>query len=87
MKELPNDDSKLKDSGIETKEQIVINFLKSKGVNIKSEVAIWFDSKSINMKEISYLNSEVNFMLFKQAAGTGWDCPRAQVLVMFRDSG
>ncbi|MDX4028292.1 DEAD/DEAH box helicase [Aliarcobacter skirrowii] len=83
--QLPNDDSKLKDSGIETKEQIVINFLKSKGVNIKSEVAIWFDNKSINMKEISYLNSEVNFMLFKQAAGTGWDCPRAQVLVMFRE--
>ncbi len=24
-------------------------------------------------------------MLFKQAAGTGWDCPRASVLVMFRE--
>ncbi len=24
-------------------------------------------------------------MLFKQAAGTGWDCPRAHILVMFRE--
>jgi hypothetical protein len=24
-------------------------------------------------------------MLFKQAAGTGWDCPRAHVLVMYRE--
>jgi type III restriction enzyme len=27
----------------------------------------------------------VSFLLFKQAAATGWDCPRASVLVMFRE--
>lgn len=27
----------------------------------------------------------MDYLLFKQAAGTGWDCPRAQVLVMFRE--
>ena len=27
---------------------------------------------------------DADFMLFKQAAGTGWDCLRAHILVMFR---
>ena len=27
----------------------------------------------------------MSFLLFKQAAATGWDCPRASVLVMFRE--
>ena len=30
-------------------------------------------------------DSSVSFLLFKQAAATGWDCPRASILVMFRE--
>lgn len=83
--QLPNDDSKLKESGVKTKEEIVINFLESLGVDVDSQVARWFDGREENMVDIDYLESDVDFMLFKQAAGTGWDCPRAQVLVMFRE--
>jgi len=83
--QLPNDDARLKDSGTPTKEQVVLDFLVSKGINIDKEVGYWFDGKVKNMEDIEYLDSEISFMLFKQAAGTGWDCPRAQVLVMFRE--
>ena len=29
-------------------------------------------------------DSGVEFLIFKQAIETGWDCPRAQILVGFR---
>lgn len=37
------------------------------------------------MELISDNDNSVNFMLFEQAAGTGWDCPRAHILVMYRE--
>lgn len=37
------------------------------------------------LKFIAEPDSPIEFLLFKQAAGTGWDCPRAQVLVMYRE--
>lgn len=37
------------------------------------------------MEFISDNDCPVDYMLFKEAAGTGWDCPRAHILVMFRE--
>lgn len=83
--QLPNDDNKLKDKGQKTKEMIVLDYLQKKKINVEKKVALWFDGKQKNMDFITYNESEVDFMLFKQAAGTGWDCPRAHILVMFRE--
>jgi type III restriction enzyme len=83
--QLPNDDSALKDSGQKTKEEIVLTYLKQKGIDVEKKVALWFDGKQKNMEFVTENDSEVDYMLFKQAAGTGWDCPRAHVLVMFRE--
>ena len=83
--QLPNDDSKLKDSGQKTKEEIVIDYLRKKKVDIERKVALWFDGKQKNMEFVTHNESEIDFMLFKQAAGTGWDCPRAHILVMYRE--
>jgi len=83
--QLPNDDSKLQDAGQKTKEQIVTDFLTQKKVDVDNKVALWFDGKQKNMTLITNNESDVDFMLFKQAAGTGWDCPRAHILVMFRE--
>jgi len=83
--QLPNDDSKLKDAGQKTKEEIVLTYLKKKGVDVDKRVALWFDGKQKNMEFVTHNESDIDFMLFKQAAGTGWDCPRAHVLVMFRE--
>lgn len=83
--QLPNDDSKLKESGQKTKEQIVLDYLTKKKIDVERKVALWFDGKQKNMDFITHNESDIDFMLFKQAAGTGWDCPRAHVLIMFRE--
>jgi type III restriction enzyme len=83
--QLPNDDSKLHDAGQKTKEQTVTDYLSKKKVNIDNQVALWFDGKQKNMEFVTNNESDVDFMLFKQAAGTGWDCPRAHILIMFRE--
>ena len=83
--QLPNDDSKLKDAGQKTKEEVVLNYLQKKKIDTERKVALWFDGKQKNMEFITHNESDVDFMLFKQAAGTGWDCPRAHILVMFRE--
>ena len=42
-------------------------------------------SNKENLKNIQKLNSSVEVLLFKQAIALGWDCPRAAILVLFRD--
>lgn len=85
MIQLPNDDYRLHDRGEKKKEDIVLDFLRSHGVDIETKVALWFDKNKKNLEFISDNDDEIEFLLFKQAAGTGWDCPRAHVLVMFRE--
>lgn len=81
--QLPNDD-KEKDATQENKLEIIKQYLIKKGVE-KDRIAIWLSDKKENLGEITKLDSEIDFLIFKQAAATGWDCPRAQVLVMFRE--
>jgi type III restriction enzyme len=83
--QLPNDDRHLKDAGQKTKEEIVLDYLQKKNIDINRKVALWFDGKRRKMDFITHNENDVDFMLFKQAAGTGWDCPRAHILVMFRE--
>lgn len=33
------------------------------------------------------MNGQYSFLLFKQAIATGWDCPRAKILVKLREGG
>ncbi len=82
--QLPNDDKDLIETGEKTKEEIAMSFLLKCGVK-EHKIARWFDGRKENMTGITKNESDVDFMLFKQAAGTGWDCPRASVLVMFRE--
>lgn len=81
--QLPNDDADYKAQGVPTKEEKVLEFLQSKGVK-KERIASWFDQKK-KPEGLERDDSPYDYLLFKMAAGTGWDCPRAQVLVMFRE--
>jgi type III restriction enzyme len=81
--QLPNNDKKLIDLGQKTKEEVVINLLSRKGVD-GSKIARWFDDHP-RPEFLEENDDDHQFLLFKQAAGTGWDCPRAHVLVMFRE--
>jgi len=85
--QLPDDDSDLKAQGVPTKADVVTAYLISHGVG-KDNIACWFDkNRSDSLETITENSSLVEYLLFKYAAGTGWDCPRAQVLVMFREIG
>lgn len=56
--------------------------------NITTEngkLAIWLSEEKINLELLHRNDNEVEFLIFKQAIGTGWDCPRAQILVRFRE--
>lgn len=81
--QLPNDDRELIDLGEKTKEEIITNLLIKKGVN-ENKIAKWFDQHP-RPEFLEENDDEHEFLLFKQAAGTGWDCPRAHILVMFRE--
>lgn len=81
--QLPNDDETLIEQGQPTKEEITKEYLISQGVKA-NRIASWFTGKA-KPEGLERNDSEYEYLLFKTAAGTGWDCPRAQVLVMFRD--
>lgn len=82
--QLPNDDQATKETSGITKQQIVLEYLKRKGIK-ENETAVWLSKEKENLEDLEKSNSPVSFLLFKQAAATGWDCPRAGVLVMFRE--
>ncbi|MBM3206731.1 MAG: hypothetical protein FJZ43_03875 [Candidatus Staskawiczbacteria bacterium] len=81
--QLPNDDSNLISLGEKTKEEIATEILHKKGVE-ENKIARWFD-KYPKPEYLEELDDEHEFLLFKQTAGTGWDCPRAHILVRFRE--
>ncbi|MDD2907595.1 MAG: DEAD/DEAH box helicase family protein [Candidatus Gracilibacteria bacterium] len=82
--QLPNDDKKEDEALSKSKLEFIISYLIERGVK-KQQVAIWLSEKKENLELIEKNNSPKNFLIFKQAAATGWDCPRAGVLVMFRE--
>lgn len=83
--QLPNDDHTLEEQGIKTKQEIVLDFLHSQGIT-DDKIAFKFSGvPDQNMEGIKNNNAKQEFMLFKFVASTGWDCPRAQILVMYRD--
>lgn len=49
-------------------------------------LAIWLSDEKENLDDIGNFDSKVEVLIFKQAIATGWDCPRAQILVMFRET-
>ncbi|MCK5867516.1 MAG: DEAD/DEAH box helicase family protein [Mycoplasmataceae bacterium] len=62
------------------KESIISNSIK------EDEIAIWMTNEHINLKNIEKNNSKIKVLIFKVAAATGWDAPRASILLMLRDT-
>ncbi len=82
--QLPSDESEKKDVETESKLETVKRYLKQKGVK-ENEIAVWLSKEKENLEAVESNRSSVQFLIFKQAAATGWDCPRASILVMFRE--
>lgn len=50
-------------------------------------VNIWMSDNKITSEDLTRLDGTPAFLLMKQAISTGWDCPRAKVLVKLREGG
>ncbi len=61
--------------------------LKDNGV-ADNEIGTWLsENTDIDKKEIVKINNKIKYLFFKQAIATGWDCPRAKILLKFREIG
>ena len=78
-----------KRSNLINKKDEVLRILKDK-FNITEEngkLAVWLsEEKTDTLINIDKPNNEVEVLVFKQAIALGWDCPRAQILIIFRES-
>ena len=75
-------------SELDEKKEEIVRLLDQKfDVNESNgKLAIWLsDDKSPSLTEIEKLDNEVEVLIFKQAIALGWDCPRASILVIFRE--
>lgn len=68
---------------------LVLEKLKSKGFTTENGmVSVWMSERKEDIPDnITDNNAEPIFLLMKQAISTGWDCPRAKILVKLREGG
>ncbi len=73
--------------GVEDVQDQVVQILKDKHsvTTVNGKLAIYLSEDKTNLENITKNESEVEVMIFKQAIALGWDCPRATILVLFRD--
>lgn len=68
--------------------EVVEKFLRERGLEANKTYATWLtEEHSPDLDLIAQPSSAYRALIFKQAIATGWDCPRAQVLVQFRKPG
>ena len=83
--QLPNDTKTESVRDIQIKEE-VITWLEVKGITTKNNrLAVWLSNEKTNLDNIEDPDNMVDVLLFKQAISLGWDCPRAAVLLIFRE--
>ena len=52
----------------------------------RQNLAIWLSERKENIDNIENNESNQAILIMKQAISTGWDCPRAKILVKLRDN-
>ena len=65
----------------------VERYFESKQISYENGLlAVWLSDKKENLDGIENLNATPIAVIIKQAIATGWDCPRAHILVKLRDN-
>ena len=86
--QLPTENEKMSDVDQTTRETVE-KFMDLNGISYDNgKLAIWVsgDHYPEDVKTAVVENdSPIEVLIFKQAIATGWDCPRASILVMLRD--
>ena len=77
--QIPNNSETLQD-GVE-------RYLETQGLTYENgQLAVWLSDRHENLEGIAEANAPASVVIIKQAVATGWDCPRAHVLVKLRDN-
>ncbi len=64
----------------------VKTFLDTKGITTQNgKLAVWLSNEKTNLESLENPDNITEVLLFKQAIALGWDCPRAAVLLIFRE--
>lgn len=85
--QLPNDNTE----AVDEEERTIIEMVKSRldaeyGITTgNGKLAVWLSSDKQNLDGLENDYNLTEALLFKQAIALGWDCPRAAVLLIFRD--
>ncbi len=67
--------------------QQIETILNEKGYSYeRKNLAIWLSERKENVEDIENNESNQTVLIMKQAISTGWDCPRAKILVKLRDN-
>jgi len=65
----------------------VERYLSTKNITYENNLlAVWLSERKQNLEDIEENNAEPMIIIIKQAIATGWDCPRAQILVKLREN-
>lgn len=77
--QIPNKSESLQD-GVE-------RYLETQGLTYENgQLAVWLSDQHENLEGIDEPNAATSAVIIKQAVATGWDCPRAHILVKLRDN-
>lgn len=77
--QIPNKSEKLQDD--------VERWFETQGVTYENgQLAVWLSDMHENLEGIEKINAPSVAVIIKQAVATGWDCPRAVILVKLRDN-
>lgn len=83
--QLPSDTAKISSEDNRIRD-IVVAYLEVNGITEQNgKLAIWLSGEKSNLEDISKPDNMVEVLLFKQAIALGWDCPRASVLLIYRE--
>lgn len=85
--QLPND-NKTQSEADKTKIAEIKAYLADPRIDITEEngkLAIWLSEEKKNLDKIAEPSNMTEVLIFKEAVSKGWDCPRASVLLIFRE--
>ena len=65
----------------------VERWFETQGVTFENgQLAVWLSDRHENLESIEENDAQSVAVIIKQAVATGWDCPRAHILVKLRDN-
>jgi type III restriction enzyme len=82
--QLPSDTEKTSTLDMSVREEVEQQLARHGITYENGKLAVWLSEDKKNLELIEKNGSDIEVLIFKEAVAVGWDCPRAQVLVMLR---